>query len=79
MKPMTWKDHVDKLGVAGSFIAAATCLGLPAIVAVFAALGFGFLINDAVLLPLLLFFLGLTLFGLFQGYQKTSKSHGLWL
>lgn len=70
---MTWKDHWDKLGVAGSFIAVACCLGLPAIVAVFAALGLGFLINDAVLLPLLLFFLGLTVFGLFQGYQKHRK------
>lgn len=70
---MAWKDHLDKLGVAGSFIAAACCLGLPAIIAVFAALGLGFLINDAVLLPLLLFFLALTLYGLFQGYRKHGK------
>ena len=70
---MAWKEHLDKLGVVGSFIAAACCLGLPAIVAVFAALGLGFLINDAVLLPLLLFFLGVTLFGLFQGYKKHRK------
>ena len=70
---MAWKDHLDKVGVAGSFIAAACCLGLPAIVALFAALGLGFLINDAVLLPLLLFFLGLALFGLFQGYQGHRK------
>lgn len=70
---MAWKDHLDKLGVAGSFIAAACCLGLPAIIAVFAALGLGFLINDAVLLPLLLFFLALTLFGLFRGYRSHGK------
>lgn len=74
MNPMAWKEHLDKLGVVGFFIAAACCLGLPAIVAVFAALALGFLINDAVLLPLLLlFFLGVTLFGLFQGYEKHRK------
>ena len=70
---MAWQNQLDKLGVVGSFIAAACCLGLPAIVSIFAALGLGFLINDAVLLPLLLVFLTLTLFGLFQGYQRHKR------
>ncbi len=70
---MAWQNQLDKLGVVGSFLAAACCLGLPAIVSIFAALGLGFLINDAVLLPLLLVFLALTLFGLFQGYQRHKR------
>jgi mercuric ion transport protein len=70
---MPLAKHLDKLGVFGSFIAAACCLGLPAIISIFAALGLGFLINDAILLPVLLLFLGITLFGLFQGYRRHKR------
>lgn len=70
---MSLTEHLDKLGVVGSFIAAACCLGLPAIISIFAALGLGFLINDAVLVPLLLVFLAVTLFGLFQGYGRHKR------
>lgn len=70
---MSLTEHLDKLGVVGSFIAAACCLGLPAIVSIFAALGLGFLINDAVLVPVLLVFLAVTLFGLFQGYGRHRR------
>jgi hypothetical protein len=34
---MPWKDHLDKIGIVGSFIAAACCLGLPAILSIVAA------------------------------------------
>ena len=70
---MPLAKHLDKLGVVGSFIAAACCLGLPAIISIFAALGLGFLINYAILLPVLLLFLGITLFGLFQGYRRHKR------
>ena len=66
---MSWKGHLDKLGVGGSFVAAACCLGLSAVVSIMGALGLGFLINDVVLLPLLLVFLALTLTGLWFGYR----------
>ena len=36
---MAWKERLDKLGGVGAFTAEACSLGLPAIVAVFAALG----------------------------------------
>jgi len=74
---MSWKEHLDKLGVGGSFVAAACCLGLPAVVSILGALGLGFLINDAVLLPLLLVFLAATLTGLWFGYKIHRKTGAL--
>lgn len=66
---MSWKDHLDKLGVVGSFIAAACCLGLPAVLSIVAAVGLGFLIKDAILLPLMIVFLIVMLAGLAFGYK----------
>lgn len=66
---MPWKDHLDKVGIVGSFVAAACCLGLPAIVSIIAAIGLGFLINDAILLPVMIFFLVVTFGGLFFRYR----------
>jgi len=52
-----WKRQVVKIGVAGSlfgsFFAGLCCLGLPALVAIFSAFGLGFLINNAIVQPLL--------------------------
>ncbi len=64
-----WSRHLDKLGVAGSLIAALCCLGVPAVIAVASALGLGFLINDATLLPLLILFLLVLLWGLWLGLR----------
>jgi mercuric ion transport protein len=66
---MPWKDHLDKLGIFGSFVAALCCLGAPAVVSFVAAIGLGFLIKDAILLPLMILFLLLTLLGLYLGYR----------
>ena len=66
---MSWKHHLDKLGIVGSFISAACCLGLPAVLSIIAAVGLGFIINDAILLPLMIVFLGVALVGLFFGYR----------
>ncbi len=66
---MAWKDHLDKLGIVGSFIAAACCLGLTAVLSIVTAIGLGFLIKDAILLPLLIVFLAVTLFGMYSGYK----------
>ena len=70
---MAWKDHLDKLGIAGSFVAAACCLGLPAVLAIFSAIGLGFLINDTFLRPLIIIFLGVTIAGLVQGYRAHRR------
>ena len=66
-----WKQHLDKIGVGGSAFAALCCLGFPALLAILSAIGLGFLIHDAVLIPMLVVFLLMTLVGLYYG----MKSH----
>lgn len=70
-----WKRHLDKIGVGGSPFAALCCLGFPALLAILSAVGLGFLINDAVLIPLLVLFLLVTLWGLYLG----KSHHGSWM
>ena len=65
--------HLDKLGIVGSLITALCCLGVPAVLSILAAIGLGFLINDAILLPSLALFLVITLIGLFFGYRSHQK------
>lgn len=66
---MSWRHHLDKLGIVGSFVAAACCLGLPAVLSIVTAVGLGFLIKDAILLPLMIVFLIVMLAGLAFGYK----------
>ncbi len=68
-----FERHLDKIGVGGSLFAALCCLGFPALLSIVSAVGLGFLINDAILLPLLVVFLALTLYGLYRGYRKHRK------
>lgn len=49
--------HLDKAGLIGSVVTLACCLGFGPILVALSAVGAGFLINDAVLAPLLLGFL----------------------
>ena len=70
-----WKRHLDKIGVGGSLFAALCCLGFPALLAILSAVGLGFLVNDAVLIPLLVLFLLVTLTGLYFG----KHHHGSWV
>ncbi len=69
-----WKRHLDQFGVAGSIFAALCCLGFPALLAILSAVGLGFIVNDAVLIPLLVAFLVVTLWGLYLG----KGHHGSW-
>lgn len=62
-----WKRHLDKIGVGGSVFTALCCLGFPAVLAILSAAGLGFLINDAILVPLLVLFLLASLWGLYLG------------
>lgn len=66
-------QHADKVGVVGSTIAALCCLGIPAVVSVVTSVGLGFLLNDAILLPLLLLSLALVVWGLFRGYRRHGR------
>ncbi len=56
--------HADKWGPIGSILAALCCLGFAPALAALSAVGLGFLINDLVLIPLLVLFLGATIWGL---------------
>jgi hypothetical protein len=67
---MSIEEQIDKIGIGGSIFASFCCLGVSAFVSVVSAIGLGFLIDDAVLLPLLVVFLGITLFGLAVGYRR---------
>lgn len=60
-------------GSLGSAFAAACCAGIPAVLGALSAAGLGFLVNDLILFPLLALFLGLGLWGLWDGVSR----HGL--
>lgn len=72
-----WKRHLDKIGVGGSLFAALCCLGFPALLAILSAAGLGFLIHDAVLIPVLVVFLALTLYGLYHGMRRHGRRQAL--
>lgn len=74
---MTIRDHIDKAGILGATVAALCCLGAPAILAVLTAVGLGFLIHDAILLPLLAVSLVLTLWGLYAGWRRHRHAAAL--
>ena len=63
----------DKLGFLGTLFASLCCLGVSVVIAPLTAIGLGFLINDLILLPLVLVFLLITLWGLYTGWKR----HGL--
>jgi hypothetical protein len=73
-QPSFWQRNLDKIGIGGAAFAALCCLGFPALLAVVSAVGLGFLINDAVLLPLLGVSLSITLWGLYRG----TRHHHRW-
>lgn len=56
----------------GALFAAACCLGVTAITSAVVAVGAGFLINDAVLIPLYVAFLALSVWLLY----RSAKAHG---
>ncbi|MEO8718288.1 MAG: MerC domain-containing protein, partial [Burkholderiales bacterium] len=64
------KRHLDKIGVGGSAFAALCCLGFPALLAILSAIGLGFLIRDAVLIPMLVVFLAIAVYGLYDGMRR---------
>ena len=60
----------DKLGFLGTLFASLCCLGVAVVIAPLTAIGLAFLINDLVLLPLVLLFLLITLWGLHSGWKR---------
>lgn len=66
-------------GSLGSIFASLCCLGFAPVLASLSAVGLGFIINDAVLIPLLAVFLGITLWGLVGSRNKHHSSGPLYL
>lgn len=67
------KDLVKQLASTfGALFAAACCLGVTAALSVLTAIGAGFLVNDAFLIPLYVLLLALSLWLLY----RSAKAHG---
>ncbi len=60
----------DQLGFLGTLFTSLCCLGVSVVIAPLTAIGLGFLINDLILLPLVLVFLLMTLWGLHRGWKR---------
>lgn len=67
---MAVQDHIDKFGITGAIVSSLCCLGVPAVLSVVAALGLGFLVRDAILVPLLIASLLVVLWGLAMGWRR---------
>lgn len=63
----------------GSVIVGACCLGLAPVIAALTALGAGFLINDAILIPLLVFLLGFSIWTLKSSRQRHGRNGPFYL
>ncbi|MBI3011277.1 MAG: MerC domain-containing protein [Candidatus Omnitrophica bacterium] len=74
-----WIQSLDKFGAVGSVIATLCCLGFAPLVALLSAIGVGFLVKDAVLLPLLIVFLVIGGIGLWSAARRHGKFQAVWL
>ncbi|MGH7614391.1 MAG: MerC domain-containing protein [Gemmatimonadales bacterium] len=61
-------------GLVGSAVALLCCAGVAPVIGVLSAIGLGFLLRDAILIPLLILGLGVTLWGLWQGRRCHGRS-----
>ena len=68
------KYHIDKIGVLGSIFSTLCCLGFPAIISLLTAIGAGFLINDAILVPFLIISLVIAIIGIFISWLRHKKT-----
>lgn len=64
--------HATAWGPVGSVVAALCCLGVAPLLAALGAVGLGFVVNDLILVPLLVLFLGVTLWAL----RRDRPRHG---
>jgi len=68
-----WTRQIDQIGVGGSlfgsFFAGLCCLGSAALMSILSAFGLTFLVNNAILQPILIVFLLLAVFGLVLGVR----------
>ncbi len=64
-------------GLVGSAVALLCCAGVAPVIGVLSAIGLGFLLRDAILIPLLVLGLGVTGWGLWQGRRCHGRSRPL--
>lgn len=64
----------QSIGLIGAGIAAACCLGLPIVLTALTAIGLGFLIHDAILIPLFMVFVGFNLWALNRSVNNQALS-----
>jgi mercuric ion transport protein len=65
------------MGSLGSIFASLCCIGTPALLAFLASIGAGFLINDKILIPLLVGFLGISIWGAYKSFKSHRKMASL--
>jgi mercuric ion transport protein len=74
------KDLVKQFGaLMGAGIAAACCLGVPLVLSILGAVGLGFIIRDAYLLPLFVGFIALSLWSLYRSARRHARLQPFWL
>ena len=61
------------VGTIGSIVAALCCIGTPALLSLLTSIGAGFLIRDAILVPLLVIFLAVSIWGIHRSVSKHGK------
>lgn len=66
-------------GTTGSVVSGACCLGFAPLISALTAIGAGFLIRDAILIPLFLVFLGLTLWSLWTSRSRHGRDGPFYL
>lgn len=66
--------HSDKWGPLGSIFAALCCLGAAPVLGALSAVGLGFLIHDAILIPLLALFLAVTIWGVHRDRVRHRRT-----
>lgn len=70
---MLKKLHLEKLAFIGDIVTLLCCLGFGPMLSVLSAIGAGFLINDAILAPLLAAFLVLGAVGLYVSHRHHRR------
>lgn len=70
---MDKKKLLGFVGTGGAVFVGLCCLGTPALLAFLTAAGLGFLINDFILIPLLILFLALAVYG-FSASKKWASA-----
>ncbi|HVB82088.1 MAG TPA: MerC domain-containing protein [Candidatus Binataceae bacterium] len=63
----------------GAGVAAACCLGVPLVLSTLGAVGLGFIVHDAYLLPLFVGFIALSLWSLYRSAVRYTRLQPFWL